>query len=173
MNSRSRSLIFVFVFVLGTSVLANGQTRPKDSRSRLSTSGSNHPEIAASERGRTVSLAATGSRKKTVPTGMWGGRHISMDVGRKRTSIEYDCARATIDQEIVLDSRGRFNVSGKQFPERGGPVRPDAVAAYAVRFSGQVHGETMTLTVRNSQTQESIGTFTLVHGNEPRLMKCK
>src|SRR2546423_2389403 len=119
MNARSRSLIFVFVFVLGTSLLADGQPRPQDSRSRLWSSGNSNLEISARERVRTMSLAATGSRKKTLPIGMWGGEHISMDVGSKSTTIEYDCARATIDRKIVLDSRGQFNVSGKQFRERG------------------------------------------------------
>jgi len=115
-----------------------------------------------------------GVRKKGLPAGLWGGQHISMEVTERRTTIEYDCAHATIDQRIVLDRRGRFDVSGTQVPEHGGPIRRDEQpAGYSVRFAGQVNGRRMNLSVRNTATKELIGTFTLVQGGEPRLMKCR
>ena len=113
-------------------------------------------------------------RARKLPTGMWGGQHISMEVNAHQTTIEYDCAHATIDQSIILDRHGRFSVSGRQFPERGGPVRLGSESGgYAVRFVGQVKEKEMTLTVTKSETNESIGTFTLKYGQQPRLMKCK
>ena len=105
--------------------------------------------------------------------GPWGGTHIIMQVTARRTTIEYDCAHATIDRAIVLDRNGHFSVSGKQFSEHGGPVRQDEEAGYPVTFAGEVKGKTMTLTVQNSSTKEDIGTFTLVHGAQPKLFKCK
>jgi hypothetical protein len=69
------------------------------------------------------------------------------------TTIEYDCAQGTIEHGIALDSRGRFNVPGMQVPEQGGPVRQnEQLAGDPVRFSGQVKGQTMELTVRSSVT---------------------
>ena len=113
-------------------------------------------------------------RRRALPTGTWGGQHISLEVTARGVSIEYDCAHATIDRQIALDRNGRFNVSGTQFSERGGPVRRGYESGgYAVRFAGEVKGKEMTLTVTNTETNESLGTFTLKYGQQPRLMKCK
>jgi hypothetical protein len=112
-------------------------------------------------------------KKRGLATGVWAGHHISFDVSSKGAKIEFDCAHATIVRPIVLDQSGRFNISGKQFQERGGPVRQDEPAGYPVVFSGEVKGKTMTLSVQNSSTKEDIGTFTLVHGAQPKLFKCK
>jgi hypothetical protein len=112
-------------------------------------------------------------KKRGLAKGLWGGQHISFDVSGKGAKIEYDCAHATIDRALVLDRNGRFNISGRQFSERGGPVRQGEQTGYPVAFSGEVKGKTMTLTVRNSSTKEEIGTFTLVYGAQPKLFKCK
>jgi hypothetical protein len=113
-------------------------------------------------------------RKKALLVGLWGGEHISMQVTEVRTDIEYDCARAMIEQRITLDGRGRFDVPGTQFAERGGPVRQNGQpAGYPVRFAGQVIGKRMELSVRDSSTKSLIGNFTLVHGAEGKLRKCR
>jgi hypothetical protein len=112
-------------------------------------------------------------KKRGLPTGLWGGQHISFHVSAKGAKVEYDCAHATIDRAIVLDRNSRFNISGRQFQERGGPVRQGEPPGYPVIFSGEVKGKTMTLTVQNSETKEEIGTFTLVRGAQPKLVKCK
>ena len=112
-------------------------------------------------------------KQRGLATGVWGGQHISFDASGKGVKIEFDCAHATIDRPIILDQRGRFSISGKQFQERGGPVRQGEEPGYPVVFSGEVKGKTMTLTIRNSETKEEIGTFTLVHGAQPKLFKCK
>jgi len=111
--------------------------------------------------------------RKKLPAGHWGGQHISLEVLAKGGKIEYDCAHATISEPIVLDRDGRFKVSGKHFPERGGPSRQGEPAGFPVTFSGEVKGKTMTLTARNSASDEEIGTFTLTHAAQPKLFKCK
>lgn len=112
-------------------------------------------------------------RTKKLPIGTWGGQHISIEVAARRTTIEYDCAHATIDQPIVLDRRGRFNVTGRQFPEHGGPVRQEDEDGHPARFSGQVKGNTLTLKVENIASKELIGSFTVLYGAQARLFKCR
>jgi hypothetical protein len=112
-------------------------------------------------------------KKRVLPTGLWGGPHISLTVSKTGAKVEYDCAHGTIDRSIVLDQNGRFNVSGKQFSERGGPSRQDEPPGYPVTFSGEVKDKTLTLNVRNSSTKEDLGTFTLVYGAQSKLFKCK
>jgi hypothetical protein len=114
------------------------------------------------------------TRRKKLPLGVWGGEHISMEVTDRRATIEYDCAHGTINERIMLDRRGRFDVSGMQIPEHGGPVtRDEQASGYPARFAGQVTGKKMMLTVTNVATREIIGTFTLVKGVEAILRKCR
>src|SRR5215475_7449380 len=81
-----------------------------------------------------------------VPLGLRGGEHISLEVTERGASVEYDCAHGTIDEKIVLDRRGRFNVPGTHVEEHGGPVRKDErLNHYPVRFSGRISGKKMQL----------------------------
>ena len=154
------NLSIVSVIVLAGAIVFNGNAK---SRANF-----RYPPHAVSD-----SRMSEKPRIRKVPAGVWGGQHIRLEVTAREASIEYDCAHATIDQSITLDRNGRFNVSGTQFPEHGGPVRPGSQNGYPARFAGQVKGNVMTLTVTDSNTNESIGTFTLKYGQQPRLMKCK
>ncbi|MDT7541159.1 MAG: hypothetical protein QOE33_1063 [Acidobacteriota bacterium] len=107
-------------------------------------------------------------------TGTWGGEHISLDVNAQGARVEYDCAHGTIDQKIVADERGHFDLRGTHVREHGGPVRKDETAdSHPAQYAGQIKGDTMSLTVTESDTKEVVGTFTLVYGQQPRLMKCR
>jgi hypothetical protein len=114
------------------------------------------------------------SGAKGLRVGTWGGEHISLKATERGVEIEFDCAHAVINRRIVTDRRGRFDVSGTYVEEHGGPVREgERTGSYTVRFTGRITGETMTLTVRRGDAKESIGTFTLVYGREPELVKCR
>jgi hypothetical protein len=118
--------------------------------------------------------AATHAGPDEVPVGLWGGEHISMEVTERGARVEYDCAHGTIDERIVTDRRGRFNVRGTYVEEHGGPVREkERLNSYPVRFTGRIRGKKMEVTVTRSDTKKTIGSFTLVHGQEPSLVKCR
>jgi hypothetical protein len=105
---------------------------------------------------------------------LWGGEHIRLEVSERGAAVEYDCAHGTVDERVVLDSRGRFNVAGTHHEERGGPVRAgESSAGYPVRLAGQVRGGMMKLTVTRAGTKKLIGAFTLVQGGEAELVKCR
>ena len=112
--------------------------------------------------------------KDRLATGVWGGDHIRLEVTDNGASIEYDCAHSTIDQPIVLNRAGKFDVKGSYSREHGGPVRiekePDSSAA---RYVGLVQDKTLTLTVTLTDSGETIGTFTLTHGRDVILRKCR
>jgi len=169
-------MIIVSLFLVGTAFLPSNHAKWGDNQPGLIVWANDHPKKiwTESERGK-VGLPMNGeARTKGLPVGLWGGEHISMEVTARRTTVEYDCAHATIDQRIALDRRGRFDVSGIQVQEHGGPVRQnEQFTGYPVRFAGQINGKTMKVSVRNSATKELVGVFTLVHGGEPKLRKCK
>lgn len=110
----------------------------------------------------------------TLMPGVWGGRHIRFEVTEGGANVEYDCAHGTVEGKIVVDARGRFNVYGTHYEERGGPVRLGREAkGYRVRLSGRVGGSLLKLTVTRPGTRELIGTFNLARDREPELFKCR
>jgi hypothetical protein len=106
-----------------------------------------------------------------IPTGVWGGNHIRLEVESKSANVEYDCAHGVIEGPLDVDANGRFSLRGTLTPERGGPVRSDETPrSLSVTYSGFIRGEKMVLTVKLPDGDE---TFTLEKGKEANLFKCK
>jgi hypothetical protein len=114
------------------------------------------------------------AQTSALKTGTWGGDHIRVDVSDSGATIDYDCAHGTIDQKIVPDAHGGFNVIGTHIREHGGPVRKgETGAGHPAEYSGKVNGDKMTLTVRETDTNTTVGSYTLVYGDAARIMKCR
>ena len=124
----------------------------------------------------TVGLLLLGAVAKDkvdrVAQGTWGGQGIGLEVTETGARVEYDCARGTVDQAMTLDADGRFDSRGTYASEGPGPIREGESKGRPAQYSGQLQGETMTLTVKLVGADEVIGTFTLVHGKFPRIRKC-
>jgi hypothetical protein len=117
-------------------------------------------------------VTAKTQKMNRVATGVWGGQHISMKVGAKSATIEYDCAKGTIDSPLVVDTDGRFNLHGTHTMERGGPIRADETPkGHPATYIGSVKGNTMTLTLKIADGEDE--TFTLERGKTGELFKCK
>ena len=115
----------------------------------------------------------TATRNDKVPAGVWGGQHVRAEVNETGATFEFDCARGSVAQAIVLDGSGKFDLPGKFASEHAGPVRDDEESNdRGVRYSGSVQDQQMTLTITDTKAKEVIGTFTLKHGSDGRLMKC-
>jgi hypothetical protein len=124
---------------------------------------------AASRRGDAFEAADAAK----VKTGVWSGEHARLEVAAGGATIEYDCGRGTIDEPLVLDAQGRFAARGRHVPEHGGPERRDEPAPPAARYTGRVSGDHMTLTVAIDGQKDPLGPFTLTHGADVALMKCR
>jgi hypothetical protein len=112
--------------------------------------------------------------KDRLPAGVWGGEHIRMEVTGSGASLEYDCASSTIDEPVIVDRDGKFDVKGKYSPQHGGPIRRDEETnSPAARYVGHVKDGEMTLTITIADRKEPIGTFNLTQGSEGRVMKCR
>ena len=113
------------------------------------------------------------SKPQRVSAGTWGGTGIALEVTESGGTIDYDCAHGTISEPILLDDGGRFEVKGVHYREHGGPVRDgEGGNGQPVRYSGQVRGDEMTLTVRPEAGGDVIGNYTLVRGKMGRVRKC-
>ena len=119
-----------------------------------------------------LSAAAMNVSEQRIPTGVWGGQHINLEVGEQSAQIEYDCATGVIDGPLVLDANGRFNLRGRHTMERGGPIRADDEAkSQPASYTGSIKGNTMTLTLKLGDSD--VETFTLEKGKPGDLFKCK
>ena len=120
-----------------------------------------------------VSCSGVTTGPSRLPAGVWGGDHLSLSVTDTSTHLELDCAHGDIPAVPTLDRQGQFQVAGTYTREHGGPIRqgevPDSRPAI---YSGVVVATTMTLTIRLTDTNESIGAFTLVSGSQGRVFKC-
>ena len=119
-----------------------------------------------------VCAVARTQKMNRIATGVWGGQHISINVGAKSASIEYDCAKGVIDGPLVVDADGHFNLRGTHTMERGGPIRADEnPKGQPASYTGSIKGNTMTLTLKLAD--EDVETFTLEKGKPGELFKCK
>ena len=98
-----------------------------------------------------------------VATGPWGGDKISLTVTNSGGTLQQVCAQGTIDQPLMLDSSGRFDVTGMYTRQRGGPVRQGD--SHPARFTGQTDGMTLTLTVMQTDDGQVFGPFSLRFGS--------
>ncbi len=123
--------------------------------------------------GATCSGAAASGESRRVAAGSWGAMGIAMTVTETGARIEYDCAHGAISEPLLLDADGRFDVKGLHFREHGGPVREgEESRGDPVRYTGQVTGENMDLTVKPEGSDTPIGSHTLVRGKTGRIHKC-
>lgn len=108
-----------------------------------------------------------------VVTGTWGGVHLGLVASDTGAELEYDCASGRITGPVRPDGDGRFSAAGTHFPGHGGPIRIDEVREERpARYDGTVRGSKMTITVTLSDTNDGLGTFSLVRGASPQVIKC-
>src|SRR5690349_23937403 len=59
----------------------------------------------------------TNSKMENAQTGTWGGEHIRLEVTAQGGEVEYDCGHGTIDQKIITDGQGHFDLRGTHVRE--------------------------------------------------------
>jgi len=114
---------------------------------------------------------SSAGRLERVPNGPWGGQHVRLAVDDTGATIDFDCAHGRLEEPLVLDEQGAFDVKGTMVPE-GGPAPPDETKkTQPARYKGTTDGNRMILTLVLEDGQ-SAGTFDLTKGAVSRLFKC-
>jgi hypothetical protein len=109
---------------------------------------------------------------RVLPSGLWGGDHVSFTIGATSAAIEFDCAHGTLPAPIALDHRGRFDVSGRLAIEHGGPIREgEELVQRPARYRGTVVDSRMTLAVLLEDSLD-FGSYHLTATTPGRLLKC-
>lgn len=108
-----------------------------------------------------------------VVTGDWGGDHLGMVATSAGATLEYDCAAGKILEPIRPDAEGRFAAAGEHYPGHGGPIRIDEEQVRRpASYLGTVRGKSLTLTVTLTDSSQVLGTYFLVRGGSPHVLKC-
>ena len=84
--------------------------------------------------------SVTGPSSARVRLGIWGGEAAGLQVTESGGTASFLCGQGTIDEPMLLDRDGRFDVSGT-LEGKLPPSRP-------ARYSGRVDGDRIILTVR-------------------------
>jgi len=95
-----------------------------------------------------------------------------MEVTESGAELEFGCGAATITGPITLDQNGNFRVSGTYTQGNFGPTREGAASGREASFTGSVDGDTLKLEMVMS-SDDRVQKFTVTHGRESKLIKCK
>lgn len=101
--------------------------------------------------------------------GTWGGDNAGLIASDTTAHVHIGCTLGDTKGPIVPDVNGNFEATGMYnvdaYPLDRGIVHP-------ARFSGQIVGSSMTLTVVLTDTARQLGPVTLVFGKEPKMGPC-
>jgi hypothetical protein len=116
-----------------------------------------------------LACSAATSARITEVSGTWGGDNAGMIVTNTDVHVHIGCTLGDAVGPIHPDADGRFEATGT-YNVDAYPV--DRGITHPATFSGQVIGQTMTLTVSLSDTARVLGPVTLIYGKEPTMGPC-
>jgi hypothetical protein len=105
----------------------------------------------------------------TEVVGTWGGDNAGLIAGDTAAHVHIGCTLGDTKSSIQPDADGRFDVVGT-YNVDAHPV--DRGITHPARFTGQIAGRTMTLTVILTDTARQVGPVTLTYGKEPKMGPC-
>jgi hypothetical protein len=116
-----------------------------------------------------LACSAATSARITEVVGTWGGDNAGLIVTDTDVHVHIGCTLGDAVGPIHPDANGRFEATGTYnvdaYPVDRGITHPAA-------FSGQILGQTMTLTVTLTDTARALGPVTLIYGKEPKMGPC-
>ena len=116
-----------------------------------------------------LACSAATSTPITDVVGTWGGDNAGLIVTNTNVHVHIGCTLGDAVGPIKTDANGHFEAAGTYnvdaYPIDRGIVHP-------AKFTGQIVGVTMTLTVMLTDTARVLGPVTLIYGKEPKMGPC-
>lgn len=117
-----------------------------------------------------VGCGASGPSGLTqVPLGTWGGDDAGLIVSATEFHAHIGCTKGDGEGMIPLDAQGRYDVAGL-YNVDAYPV--DLGILHPARFLGSTDGQTLTLSVRLTDTGQTLGPVSLTLGRVPGMHVC-
>ena len=116
-----------------------------------------------------LSCASTTGTPITDVTGTWGGNDAGLIATDTSAHVHIGCTLGDTKGRIIVDSEGRFSITGT-FNVDAFPI--DRGITHPALFSGQIVGNSMTLTVVLTDIGRRLGPVVLVFGKEPKMGPC-
>jgi hypothetical protein len=113
--------------------------------------------------------AAGPSSITRVPNGTWGDQHERLTVSSNGSSFDGFCAHGSIEQPMMVDQSGHFDVPGTFLQQVGGP---SIGVSHAARYVGSADGRILNLTVQFTDSPQTVGPFVLTLGQSPTIAGC-
>ena len=111
-----------------------------------------------------MALLACGVPTNSQPIqGQWGSVDASLVLSEATGTLSYSCGAGTVDSGWTLTRHGQFQGTGLHF-FGGGPLPATGRPPHPTRYTGQVHGHTLTLTVLLLDSPDTLGPFTMRRG---------
>lgn len=104
--------------------------------------------------------------------GTWGGNQAFFEVHDRHADLTVPCGAGHVGKRIILDRKGRFNISGTYTHLRGARPAPGmSLAREPVHFRGHVTSKTLELTVEFSDPTQT-QTYILTRGVAAQVPLC-
>ena len=104
-----------------------------------------------------------------VIQGTWGGDNAGLIVNLDDVHVHIGCTLGDAKGPVQTDLKGHFEATGTYnvdaYPVNRGIEHP-------AKFSGDVAGDTMTLTVTLTDTGQVLGPVNLTYGKQPQMGPC-
>ena len=114
------------------------------------------------------------ARAQAVPLGMWGGPEAILTVEDASTTVEFSCAEGTIAGRLKVDQNGAFKSPGTYNGRSHGPtLATGGPKPASVTYIGKIKGNTLSLTIHFSGSEEKDLSFSLEKGKiDDRFTRC-
>lgn len=101
--------------------------------------------------------------------GTWGGDNAGLIASDTSAHVHIRCTVGDTKGRVTPDAAGHFSISGV-YNVDAYPI--DRGITHPAEFSGQISGNTMTLTVVLTDTGRQLGPVSLTYGKEPKMGPC-
>jgi hypothetical protein len=116
----------------------------------------------------------TATHAGTAPSalqGQWAGDRLQLVIDAQGGRVESDCASGRFDGPVTASAEGRFSAQGSFENHQPGPQRADAAAPASARYSGELQGGVLKLTILPAGAREA-QVYTLQSGARIKLLRC-
>ncbi len=101
-----------------------------------------------------------------IPNDVWGTAGVNFMINSENVRIEFDCAVGEINETLVIDETGNFNVTGKYILLGGGAAQIDELQVEKnARFEGNFSAAILNLKVTEVASENILHEVVLEKGN--------